>query len=162
MRKNAMKRMFFYLFALSVIVGCGNTLTGYDFETTASYSAIKSDFKVNLHVIGHVSAGEDLGTGDLKGIIIFTKTADTIYFESHSITLTLLKYEGNPQEIIDSTNFAKTLIALFESTGHKDYDRNEIEEMEKIIKAATYGPKGTYLEGQTKLIKVENVKFDRE
>ena len=150
------------LLILFVLTGCGTTLTGYEFKTTASYVAINSNFKVNVIVQGRVPANEDLGDGDVSGTIVFNEPFDTIYFQTHSTTLTNIKYKGLPFEITDSTNFTKTFIALFEIIGFRGYNQNEIDEIEKIIKATTYGPKGTYLEGQTKIIKVDKVEFERK
>ena len=155
-----MKRILTSL-TLLIFISCGTTLTGYDFKTNATYIAVKSNFKVHLIAQGHVPAGEDLGKGDLTGLIIFGNSTDTIYFQTHYISLTNINYKGNPPEIIDSANFVKTFSELFEKTGNTDYDSNEMEEIEKIIKATADGPKGTYLNGQTKLIKVEKVEFDR-
>lgn len=154
-----MKRLWNIL-TLIILTGCGPG--NYDFETVATYQADNSNLQVNLTATGHVPAGADLGEGKVNGTITSTKFADTIYFQINSTELTLLIYKQEEIEISDPKDFSKTLMDYLDEIGYINYDIQEIIELGKIIIATTYGPKGTYIDGQTDLVKVINVDFKRE
>jgi hypothetical protein len=157
-----MKYLFYIFIALQIISGCNNTtLTGYNFKTTASYTANNSKFNINLNSTGNVPKGMDLGSGAAKGIITFTDSRDTILFITKGDKLTELRYNLNIFEISDSLNFTNNFTELFIKFGRNCYDTNELKEAESVIKSASYGPKATFMEGQTKFLKVNKVEFER-
>ena len=157
-----MKYLIYIFLSLQIICGCSNTtLTGYDFKTIASYKALNSKFEINIIATGHVPKGLDLGSGISKGTIVFTESADTIQFVTNSNKLTELKLNLNNFKTSDSLNFTNTFVEILTKIGHSCYDINELQEAEEVIKAASYGPKATIMEGQTKFLKVNKVEFIR-
>jgi len=157
-----MKWLFNLTITLVLLAGCGTTLTGYNFITNAEYSGVKTDMKIKLRADGSVPAGHDLGNGISKGTIIFNHSSDTIWFRAHSTGLMETEFR---HEKLDSRNKETFIIILkryFELAGFKNYKDDELKEMVEVIKAASYGPKGTFVQGQTKYIKVDTVGFDRK
>jgi hypothetical protein len=143
-----------------LLTGCGPG--NYDFETIAMYQADSSNLQVNLITTGHVLTGADIGDGKARGIITSTEFADTIYFQTNSTKLTVLNYKKGEIELTGSTDFSITLMDCLNKIGNIEYDTQEIIEFGKVITATTYGPKGTYLEGQTDLVRVIIVEINTE
>lgn len=146
----------------TLLISCGTTSTGYDFETTATYKAVNSNLQVDMTATGHVPAGADIGEGQVKGIITSTSLPDTIYFQTNTTQVTRLTYRQKKIEILNPTDIFKTLTACLDKIGYKLYDRQELKELGKVIQATTYGPKETFMDGQPDLIKVLGVNFKRE
>ena len=150
------------ILTLALLTNCGTTITGYDFQTTATYQASNSKLQVDLISTGHVSAGADVGDGIAIGTITSSMITDTIYFQTSSTQLTALTYKKKNIEMTNPKDISGTLSSCLEKIGYINYDRQELKELGQVIKATTFGPKGTFLEGQTDLIKVINVNFERE
>lgn len=132
--------------------GCTNS---YDYKTIAIYQAQSSNLKIDLVATGNILKGHDLDdNGVVNGRILSPKLSDTIFFKADESTfsVTFYKYDS-----IKSKNLS--LKQFFNSINYTEYNTNEIKELEHIIKAAAYGPEGTYTKGQTKDIKVINVDF---
>ena len=149
------------ILAIALITSCGTTLTGYDFHTTAIYQASNSNLQVDLVSTGHVPPGEDVENGQATGTITGSTLKDTIFFQTGPTHLTDLTYKKEKIEIKDPTNISGTISACLDKIGYLDYDKQELQEFGRVIQATTYGPKGTFLDGQTKLIKVISVDFQR-
>lgn len=139
---------------LIILMGCNSE---YEFETIASYKAEQSNLSTHLTVVGKVLSGEDLGEGLADGFITSEKFSDTIHFQTTPTKVLTLKYKNI--EMINQNSFAPTLLQCLNQMGYIDYNKEELEELGKIVRAATYGPKGTFLKGQTKLIKVQDVTY---
>ncbi len=153
-------KKFYKLLTLIILTGCGPG--NYDFKTIAIYQADSSKLQINLTATGYVPVGADIGDGKANGIITSTEFADTIYFQTNSTQLTVLNYNTEKFELTGSANFSKTLMNYLDKIGNMEYDRHEIIELVKVITATTYGPKGTYLEGQTDLVRVTSVEINTE
>jgi len=150
------------LLILILITSCGTTLTGYTFETEATYQANVSNLQVDITATGKVNAGEDVGNGQAQGYFTSSQFQDTIYFKSNNSQLTSLTYKLAQIKLSNPSDISGTLITLFDEIKFSSYDTSEIEELGSIILATASGPKGTYLEGQTELIKVIKVDFHRD
>ena len=162
--KTQFNALYIFLMKVSVIIGilivlssCGLGATGdYNFITVATYKAENSEIQVNLTASGYVPYGADLGDGQAKGTIISSHLRDTVYFKANKGKLTEFKYN---QKIIELVK-PDALAHCFDNIGYVTYDKKELKELEQLINVATYGPKGTYLDGQTAVIKVVNVDFE--
>jgi hypothetical protein len=150
-----MKKQLFILIVI-IFIGCDDR---FNFETVAIYHAVKSDLKVDLSAKGYVLIGDDLGEGLVKGSITSSHFSDTLYFQTKATELIALKYNNAPLEIINPTDITKSLIHSFNSIGNTNYNKQEIKELGEAIQLTGYGPKATYMTGQTKLIKVIKVDF---
>jgi hypothetical protein len=150
------------IITITLLVCCGTTLTGYDFETNASYQASRSKLWVNLYATGHVSAGADIGNGQTIGNITSSQFNDTIYFKTSATKMTALKYGQEKFEITNPIDISGTIANCLNKIGYQNYDSLEMEELGKVIVATSYGPKGTFLKGQTDLITVLEVNFKRK
>jgi hypothetical protein len=149
----------------AVALGCGctgTTLTGYDFETSAVYVADKSGITLELHAKGAVAPGEDVGTGDVVGTIrLRTSAADAISFETTAGKLTELVCRSGKARIASPDGAAASFTACLGSMGYSGVDAAEMEELVKVIEGAAAGPKGTYMKGQTRHLRVEKTEFVR-
>ena len=134
---------------------CGG---GHFYETKAIYFAEGSNLKVNLTSKGYVLDGDDLTEGLTKGIITSSCFSDTIHFQATSKVFILNKSKEG--DMVNSTNFEASLEDYLCKKGYSDYKKQELEELKDIIKATAYGPKATYVEGQTDLIKVVSISFN--
>ncbi|MBU1720567.1 MAG: hypothetical protein KKA07_16000 [Bacteroidetes bacterium] len=142
-------------FIAAILTACtGTTLSGYDFETMATYTAPESDVSVSLTATGHVNAGEDTGDGKSEGFLICNRLADTVRFKANTTQFTSFLLQGESYNTLSLAN-------LFEINGYQDFDRDEVNELEQVILASACGPKGTYMEGQTKKVKVDKVEISR-
>lgn len=150
------------ILTITLLVCCGTTLTGYDFETSASYQASISKLWINLNATGHVPAGADIGDGQAIGNITSSQFNDTIYFKTSATKMTALKYGQEKFEITNPTDISGTIANCLNKIGYPNYDSLEMVELGKVIVATSYGPKGTFLKGQTDLIKVLEVNFERK
>ena len=149
-------------FILFALCGCsGTTLSGYEFETSAVYVAERSGITLEINAKGHVEPGADIGTGSTEGRMKIDKNFE-ISFKTDSSKLTEIIFRGKKKEIADPQNYMKSFIFCFEELVFSGYVTDEIEEMEKVIKGCEGGPKSTYMEGQTKLLKVEKTEFVRK
>lgn len=152
-----MKKQIIIVCILSLIA-CAD---GYNYKTNATYKAKASKLTVNLIASGHILHGQDLDeNGMVNGKIYSSKLADTLYVQANEYHILALTYK---KETILTTNSKQTKTSLIDglnAIGYKDYDKNELIELEAIIKATAYGPKGTYMKQQTKLIQVLDVDFE--
>jgi hypothetical protein len=149
-------------FILITLFGCsGTTLTGYEFETNAVYVAEKSGITMEINAKGYVEPGADIGNGTVKGRIT-VKNGMEISFRTDSSILTEIVFRNVKKEITDPVNYKISFISCLNEMGFTGFDMAEIEELEKVIKGSEGGPKSTYMEGQTKFLKVEKTEFIRK
>ncbi len=135
--------------------GCGN---GYFFTTIAIYYAKDSNLKVKIIAKGFVLDGDDLTDGLSTGEITSLKFTDTIYFQANTTEVISLEYRDTNIKIPSS--FTTSLAHCLDKIGHSTYNKQELVELGEIISSIAYGPKGTYVNGQTDLIKVISVDFE--
>lgn len=146
-----MKKLLLLLTTIA-FMGCWDG--SYDYKTVATYQATASNIKVDITAIGHVLEGEDLGEGLAKGIISNSNFTDTIYFQARIEKLTALRYKKDTIEIIKPYDIGMSLMYCLDNIGCSDYDRKELKELGEVIRVIAYGPKGTYMKGQTEVIDV--------
>lgn len=133
---------------LLVFINLAACKKGINYHTTAIYKAEASNLTAQLNVEGFIAYGHDLDNdGLVEGYIVSPKLTDTIYFEANEHSLLVL-----PNKDVNLKDYLNTI-------NYKDYNIKEIVELEDVIKAAAYGPKGTYVVGQTELINVVEVTF---
>ena len=150
-----MKKCLIFLMILSFIACDG----GYNFETIARYQAEGSNLTADLTTVGFVLEGDDLGEGDAKGTLSSLKFSDTIYFHTNTKQLLALTYKKDSIQISNPYDMTMSLMYCLDSIGYVEYNKEELRELVDVIQATAYGPKGTYLNGQTDLIKVVSVDF---
>ncbi len=155
-----MKKLLYLLFLL--VSSCATTLTGYHFETIAVYQASISKLRIDLTATGYVRAGEDVGEGQVIGAITSSEFTDTLCFHITHSQLIELKYGSENIEIAKPEDISGVFMSSFDKIGYKEYNQQEMKELENVIIATTYGPKGTYLENQTDFINVISVEFKRK
>jgi hypothetical protein len=112
-----------------------------------------------LAAIGHMPSGHDLGDGQVKAMISSSKFSDTIYLQACPILLMLLKYKNDTIEISKPYDIWMSLMHCLDTIGYLDYDEQELKEFGEAIELTAYGPKTTYVKGQTKAIRVLRVDF---
>lgn len=150
-----MKKLLIILLTIT-LSGCAD---GFNFETIATYQAEESNLKVDLIAKGFILYGHDLSEdGLVNGAITSSKLSDTIYFKTNERKLLALKFRTDTIEISNPFDITMSLTHCLNTIGHK-YNEKELEELGEIIQLTAAGPKATYMEGQTKLIKVIRVDF---
>lgn len=150
-------RIYLVLIIAVAYISCGDG--SYDFKTVATYQATASSLNVALTAVGHVYPNEDLGDGFVKAKISSSKFSDTIYLQSRAEILTSLNYKNDTIAIKKPYDIAVSLMHCLDTIGYSDYDILELIEFSEAIQSTAYGPKGTYLKGQTKYIKVQQVDY---
>ncbi len=152
-----MKKLLILLLGF-IQMGCGN---GVNYKTTALYQAEASSLTVNLIATGHIVDGHDLDeNGIVEGYISSPKLSDTIYFQANEYNVLALSSKTESIKISNPRFMDSSLIHFFDRIDYTDYDAEELKEFGKVIHAAAYGPKGTYIDGQPDLIKVVTVDFE--
>ncbi|WP_103070130.1 hypothetical protein [Aquimarina sediminis] len=149
-----MKKLLIIVIVIT-LTGCGN---GYFFETKATYQASASNLNVDVTAVGHVLDGDDLTDGEATGMITSSKFSDTIYFKANTIEFTLIGC--NEDKITNPTSFTTSLVSCLDRIRYSGYNKQELVELGEVIQSTAYGPKGTYVHGQTNLIKVIRVNFE--
>ena len=145
------------LFIIIALMGCGDG--SYDFKTVATYYASTSNLNVDLITIGHVMPGDDLGDGLVKAKITSSKFTDTIYLQSSATLLKSLIYKKETITIIKPYDIFLSLKHCLDTIGYSDYEIPELKEFGEAIEFTAYGPKGTYLKGQTEFIEVLHMDY---
>lgn len=150
-----------YILLLLFFASCGmGGNSAYNFETNANYRAVQSELDLFLHATGHVEAGADLSedgfvTGKLSGPFL----VDTIFFVANSNRFLEIYYQDINFVWVENNNLESSLLDFTYLIGYTPYVSEELKELEKVIFTSAYGPKATYMEGQTELIKVGKIDF---
>lgn len=134
---------------------------GINYQTNAIYKAEASNLTVHLKATGFILYGHDLDNdGIVKGYILSQKLIDTIYIQANEYELFLLSNKNDTIKT-NTPSYKNVSIKHYLNTIHyNSYNPEELKELEKVIKATAYGPKGTYTKGQTDLIKTISVNFE--
>ncbi|MEM5564714.1 hypothetical protein WNY78_06345 [Psychroserpens sp. AS72] len=147
-------RKYLIVVIILIITGCSD---GFNYETNAIYSAEASNLTVNLKASGFILHGHDLDDdGIVNGYITSTKFTDTLFIKATEYKLFV---QSNKTDTITS-RANKGIKQYLDEIHYKNYNTQELSELEDVIKATAYGPKGTYMKGQTKLINVLRVDFN--
>lgn len=153
--------IFCYLFCLPAIFTACSFGGDYYFRTEAEYYAVRSNLSVTLSAKGYVPPGADTGEGKVTGTITANRITGKIIFRAESSNGLEIAYENEKTERKSIREFTSALTDILGRIGYRNFDAGEIGELGKVIVATTYGPKATYMEGQTDFIKVINVEFER-
>lgn len=150
---------------LSSLSGCdfGMRASNYDFETTAIYTAPKSNATAIVLTKGYVPKGDDLG--DWKECIVIAKVTfsekpnNKLKITSNGVTISGIEINDKNIPVFDSSNYSETLIDCAKRIEILKVSETEMKELAEAILATGSGPKGTYLKGQTKVIVVDTVRY---
>ena len=140
-----------------ITMGCAD---GFNFETVATYQASESDLTAEISAKGYIFHGDDLGDGLATGTISSGRFSDAIYFHTDPVALLWLTYKKDTLEVSNPYDMTLSLIHCFNTIGYANYNKQELEEFVEAIQLTAYGPKTTYMPGQTKFIKVLGVDFE--
>lgn len=149
-----------YYLIVIVLISCGNTLTGYHYSTKAIYKAPNSKLTAHVFAQGIVRAGSDTGEGVLEGYLTRSLLQDTLYFSVNNQIEFI--YQKQVKTYNKEHDFSSQLLKETDNIALINYDREEVKELAEVILSAKYGPKATYLKGQTKKVKVISVDFERD
>lgn len=159
------KKTFLATFLVVNLYSCGLDFyaSNYDFETTAIYTAPQSNASAVVLTKGYVPRGADLGDENeclVDARITFNeKPSEVIEILSNGVKVFSATISGKPVSVIDSLNYSSVLFKCSKLTGVKEIDTTELKELSAVILATGYGPKGTFLKGQTKTILVDTVRY---
>lgn len=132
----------------------------HTFQSTAVYTAPKSQLELRIASSGFVLKGDDLGEGTaFVKVYGTTKIADTLYLRTSPETIDSLRYKEASSSFTwsreDTSQFYSFLIAL----GYQGIDKNEVYELLEAMTVINYGPKAQFMEGQTEYIVVSESSF---
>lgn len=152
-------------FALSICLlaltlasaACLGSLSSYNFETDALYTAPVSGYDIAIHAAGTVDAGADLSQNSRAQVTITPNTAN-----STAVTFNVT-YNTTGFTVTDWPSGETTLedvlpLALIQA-GIQNPSAAEVEETIDAIKGALSGSKGTLMQGQTQNLIVQDVQF---
>lgn len=149
-----------YYLIVIVLISCGNTLTGYHYSTEAIYKAPNSKLTAHVFAQGIVRAGADTDEGVLEGYLTGSLLQDTLYFNVKNQIEFI--YQKQVKTYNKEHDFSSQLLKETDNIAVINYDREEVKELAEVILSPKYGPKATYLKGQTKRVKVVSVDFERD
>jgi len=152
------------LLLLTTLTSCdfGFNASDYDFDTHAEYYAPISKLKVFISAKGYVPKDQDLG--DQNVAIIQTKIisdikSDTLTINSSGQKIFSIFINKESQLLQDTSDYPQAIINALTKLQITDYSKEEIDELAEAILSISYGPKGHFLNGQTKLIRVDTVYY---
>jgi len=159
------KKAFLVTSLLFSICSCDIEMwaSNYDFETTAIYIAPQSSATAVVLTKGYVPKGADLGDEDkclIDARISFSdKPTDRIKISSNGRKVFSALINDKPVLIKDSTDYTSVLLDCSKQIGVIKIYPVELEEFGRVILSTGYGPKGTVLKGQSKIILVDTVRY---
>jgi hypothetical protein len=142
-----MRRIRAAAFALACAGLLASCQHDYRFDTHARYEAPRSGYRLDVHAAGLVLAGDDLSRRS-RGEVTITPS------DSGGSVVTLKA--GLPDALPTRSEIARRL----REAGYAPV-ADEIAETEHAIGGALAGPKATLMDGQTKVLRVLEVTFDR-
>ena len=126
----------------------------YQFKTTAVYRMTDARCTVRVETHGLVRAGADLSR-DAEGLLTLQRTSAPPF----RVPIVL----ANGETTVEAARGAEReqfLGSLFAGAGCTASPA-ELTEIMGALEGALLGPKGTVMDGQTKILKVTSVTFDR-
>jgi hypothetical protein len=145
-----------------MLLGCGTTLTGYNYLISAVYHAPLSGFELTINSKGHVRAGAD--TSDTYQGIVKIEPLDNkgkknvaLAFIDNDQVSYKINSAKNQQAKWGFREALKSLNAILKKAGYVTLNENELKETIRAIGGAFGGPKGVMLNGQTEYLKVINI-----
>lgn len=134
--------------------GLGET-GGYCFNNRLHYRLPKSGIEVKIHATGFVEEGADLGTGKTNGVLSRIDKVDSLEFFI-SIDLDSVRIRHHTFLLHERDRFWQMVGYLHLN----NLNMEELNELESILFAASSGPKGSYLSGQTNFVEVVETRLE--
>ena len=128
----------------------------YTFHTVAVYEAPRSGCVVRMEANGTVRGGDDVSRAS-RGTLMIHDDPGADHAVSQEVVLRegqVLFGEGGPRAQSDG------LFRLMTEAGCGPVPR-EVDELLAATEGVLRGPKGTFMEGQTKALEVRSTQFDR-
>jgi hypothetical protein len=134
--------------AIALMAVCGAACQrDYRFDTIAEYEMPRAGCRVSVHASGRVNAGDDLSRQSAAEVTIAPPSPSQ---SPVRLTATL---PGMP---LDRASLGRLLADLA-----CDASAEEIAEIQRSVDGALAGPKATLMAGQTHVLRVVGVRFQR-
>lgn len=125
-------------------------------EITKIYCAPKSKIKIIVNSKSYVYENSDLGNGNAFVKLFLTNLkSDTVFLKTTPENINFITFRNNKIPFECGQMEKHKLYDYLISIGFKNLNKNEISELRDAMTLINYGPKATFLEGQTKFIIVE-------
>jgi hypothetical protein len=125
-------------------------------EIIKIYFASKSKIKILVHSKSYVDENSDLGYGNATvKLFVVNQKKDTVYLKTSQENIDFIKYKNKKIKFECSQMQKNKLYDYLIMIGFKNVNRNEIAELRDAMTLINYGPKATFLKGQTKFIVVK-------
>jgi hypothetical protein len=126
------------------------------YEITKTYFAPKSKIKVLVHSKNYVDENSDLGNGNAFVKLFSTNIkSDTVFLKTSSENIDFITFRKNKIPFKCSQMEKHKLLDYLISIDFHNLNTNEISELRDVMTLINYGPKATFLKGQTKFIEVQ-------
>ena len=124
-------------------------------DITKTYYAPKSNLKIIVHSKNYVDEASDLGNGNaFVKLFQVNSKHDTVFLKTSPENIDFITYQNKKIEFECSQLQPNNLSDFLKKIGFKNLDKNEIAELRDAMTYINYGPKATFLAGQTKFILV--------
>lgn len=157
MKKSIVFFILFVFITLSVLFFINQTIgfkpiIHYN-EVIKKYYAPKSNLKIIVHSKNYVDETSDLGNGNaFVKLFKLNQDCDTVFLKTSPENIDFITYKNKKIKFECSQMQLHNLFDFLKENGFKNLDKNEIAELRDAMTFINYGPKATYLEGQTKYI----------
>ena len=126
-------------------------------EVIKKYYAPKSDLKIIVHSKNYVDEASDLGNGNaFVKLFKLNQKCDTVFLITSPENIDFITFRKKKIKFECSQMQPNNLFDFLKEKGFKNLDENEIAELRNAMTLINYGPKVTFLVGQTKFIDVIN------
>ncbi len=158
-----MKKTIFFLLVTFILLGfvfvnqlkTAKPKTIYN-QSSKVYFAPKSGIKIEINSKSYVDENSDLGNGNAFVKLYNTnQKIDTVFLKTSPENIDFITYKSRKIKFVCSQLEQNKLYDYLISIGFKNLNKNEIAELRDAMTLINYGPKATFLEGQTKFITVE-------
>lgn len=147
--------ILFFLFVNHIYLQSNKPNVFYT-EIIKIYFAPKSKIKIVVHSKSQVESNSDLGYGSATVKLFVENTKrDTIYLKTTPENIDSITYKNKKIKFECSQMHKNKLYDYLCMIGFKNLNSNEIAELRDAMTLINYGPKATFLKGQTKFIVVE-------
>jgi hypothetical protein len=134
--------------AIALVAACATACqSDYRFDTTAEYETSGAGCRVRVHASGLVKVGDDLSRQSAAEVTIAPRSSSGAAVR---MTTTL------PDMPLDRASLGRLL-----AEAACDASPEEIAEIHRSIDGALAGPKATLMAGQTHVLRVVDVRFER-
>jgi hypothetical protein len=152
---------------VTVALAMASCAVSRPYETRATYDAPKTSFRMIVDAVGTVPPNEDLGAG-ISTVLVCPRGAAS----ARELRIELPAYSTTPRSVIahdgsistslpwDGKRSAPSLTRALASVGFAP-DAAEVEEAVLVIDGVGEGPKATRMPGQTRMLTVVSVDFQK-